>query len=46
MLKKIIKFFSPTESYWRWESSAEYARRTGLVIIPIIIIIVLIVYAF
>lgn len=45
MLKKIIKFFSITESYNNWESLEEYNRKTLPVIVIIVTIIVLVCYA-
>lgn len=44
MLKKIIKFFSVTESYKNWESSEEYYRRIFPVIAIVAAIIVLVCY--
>lgn len=45
MLKKIIKFFSISESYNNWESFEEYNRRTLPVIVIIATIIVIVLYA-
>lgn len=40
-----MKFFSITESYWNWEASSEYLRRTMPIIAIIITIIVIGLYS-